>query len=170
MQLRFDPTADRLLWQLRTFGGELFAVWLTRRLMRMLWPHLHEQATRSGIKQLMPHATVTPEAREMLGQAARERPLPNAQFDKPFDSNAVARPLGAEPLLPSLFKLSPGPQGQGITLELLEDPGRRMTLQLSDDLATALVRLIEQALPEADWSLLGQGPATAEPSRPMTLN
>lgn len=170
MQLRFDPTADRLLWQLRTFGGELFAVWLTRRLMRRLWPHLHEQVTRSGIKQLMPHATVTPEAREMLSQAARDRPLPNAQFDKPFDTTAVARPLGAEPLLPALFKLSPGPQSQGITLELQEDPGRRMTLQLSDDLATALVRLIEQALPEADWSLQGAAAPPAAPAGPVTLN
>ncbi len=38
MQVLYDPQADRLRWQLRTFGGELFAVWLTRRTMLELWP------------------------------------------------------------------------------------------------------------------------------------
>jgi hypothetical protein len=42
---------------------------------------------------------------------------------------------------------------------------------LSDDLATALVRLIEQALAEADWNLApASPPEAAEPTRPNTLN
>jgi hypothetical protein len=171
MQMRFDPAADRLLWQLRTFGGELFAIWLTRRLLRHLWPPMQELVTRAGIAQLMPHATVVPEARDMLAQAARERPLQTAKFDQPFAQAAAALPLGPEPLLPAGFKLSAGPQNVGLTLEMQEASGRNLKLQLSDDLSTALTRLIEQALTEADWNLVpASTPAAAEPGRPNTLN
>jgi hypothetical protein len=171
MQMRFDPAADRLLWQLRTFGGELFGIWLTRRLLRHLWPPMQELVTRAGIAQLMPHATVVPEAREMLAQAARERPLPTANFDQPFAQQAAALPLGPEPLLPAGFKLSAGPQNVGLTLEMQETGGRNLKLQLSDDMSTALTRLIEQALAEADWNLApASAPVPAEQSRPNTLN
>jgi hypothetical protein len=171
MQMRFDPAADRLLWQLRTFGGELFAIWLTRRLLRHLWPPMQELVTRAGIAQLTPHATVVPEARDMLAQAARERPLQTAKFDQPFAEAAAALPLGPEPLLPAGFKLSPGPQSGGLTLEMQEASGRNLKLQLSDDLSTALTRLIEQALTEADWNLApASAREAAEPGRPNTLN
>jgi hypothetical protein len=174
MQMRFDPAADRLLWQLRTFGGEMFGVWLTRRLLRHLWPPMQDLVTQSGIAQLMPHATVLPEARAMLAQAARERPLPTAQFDQPFTQLATARPLGTEPLLPGGFKLSAGPKNSGLTLEMQEDGGRSLKLQLSDDLSAALVRLIEQALAEADWNLAPahapDAPDAAESGRPSRLS
>lgn len=170
MQVRYDPGADRLLWQLRTFGGELFAIWLTRRVLRALWPPLQEQVTRAGMAALSPHAHVMPEALEMLGQVARERPLPSAQFDKPFDSTPVAQPLGTEPLLPVTLKMTPPHPHGPLVLEMQEAAGRRLTVQLSDDLATALVRLTEQALAEADWGLATTGThAPAAPERPMTL-
>jgi hypothetical protein len=170
MQLKFDPAADRLLWQLRTFGGELFAIWLTRRLVRKLFPPAQDIVTRAGIAQLMPGANVMPEARDMLSQAARERPLATAQFDQPFNPVPVSKPLGDEPLLPAIFKLAPAPQQSGMTLELQEASGRRLTLQLTNDLATALVRLIEQALVDADWGLVQQVPAETSAARPVTLN
>ncbi len=171
MQMRFDPAADRLLWQLRTFRGDMFSIWLTRRLLSHLWPPMQELVTRAGIAQLIPHATVMPEARDMLAQAARERPLPTAQFDQPFTEQAAAQPLGPEPLLPAGFKLGAGPQNVGLMLEMQEASGRNLRLQLSDDLSAALTRLIEQALAEADWNLTpGAAAEAAESGRPNTLN
>ena len=170
MQLRFDPAADRLLWQLRTFGGELYPIWLTRRLLRQLWPLLQGVVTSAGIARLMPHATLMPEAREMLSQAVRDRPLASAEFGKPFNTEAVARPLGVEPLLPVHFQLTHGTPGAGLVLELREAAGRSLRLQLSDDLATALTRLLEPALAEADWGLHAAPPEPAAPARPVTLN
>ncbi len=171
MQMRFDPAADRLLWQLRTFGGEMFSIWLTRRLLRHLWPPMQELVTSAGIAELMPHATVLPEARAMLAQAARERPLATAQFGQPFQHESVAQPLGADPLLPAGFQLSPVAQNAGLILALQESGGRNLKLQLSSDLSAALLRLIEQALAEADWNLApAPAPEAAEPVRPNTLN
>lgn len=173
MQLRYQPAADRLLWQLRTTGGDLYAVWLTRRMVRLLWPPLNKLVTHAGIVQTMPHASVLPEAQAMLAQAALERPLPGASFSEPFIAQAQTEPLGPEPLLPEAVDLGPGDGGQGLQLQLREPGGRSLGMQLSDDLSTGLLRLLEQALAGADWG----GPFTAAaapqapgPATPRTLN
>jgi hypothetical protein len=168
MQVRYEPAADRLLWQVRTFGGELFEVWLTRRLFRLFWPPLQQRVVQSGILQVLPQAdtaTVMPEAREMLAQQARERPLPAADFSVPFNPQAQARPLGEQPLLPSAVDLGKGAQGHGLALRLREAGGRQLELNLTADLATALTRLFEQVLAAADWNLEPppSPPAAGEP-------
>jgi hypothetical protein len=170
MQMRYDPTADRLLWQLRTFGGELFAVWLTRRMLRGIWAPTQDMVTRGSMAKLMPHATVMPEAREMMSQVVRQRPLPSAQFDQPFNNTAASQPLGTEPLLPVTFRLGPGPTPGGLLMELKEEAGRNLSVQMSDELATALLRLIDQALVEADWGLAAAAPAQPAAAGPVTLN
>ena len=52
MQVRYDTNADRVLWQLRTFGGELFAVWLTRRMLQRLWQPFQNMVTQAGIARV----------------------------------------------------------------------------------------------------------------------
>ncbi len=171
MQLRYQPAADRLLWQLRTSSGDLYAVWLTRRMVRMLWPPLSKLVTHAGIVQTLPHATVLPEAQAMLAQAVRDRPLAGASFAEPFDDRATAQPLGADPLLPEAIDLGPGDNGQGLKLQLREGGGRRLAMQLSADLATALMRLMEQALVAADWGLvIAAATPEGDPGRPDVLN
>ena len=177
MQLRYEPAADRLLWQLRTTDGALYAVWLTRRMLRLVWPHLARLVTQAGLAQELPNVHVLPEAQPMLAQAMRERPLRGASFDQPFEQQATARPLGESPLLPEAIDLGPGLDGRGLRLQLREllDPnapnGRRLAVQLNADLATALQRLIEQALAGADWGLV-LAPATpgTDSARPSLLN
>ena len=174
MQVRYQPAADRLLWQVRTQTGELFAVWLTRRMLRQLWPPLSHLVTSAGMAQVAPNATVLPEARAMMAQVARARPLAHANFSTPFDAKPVAQPLGPEPLLPTAIDLGPGADAKGLRITVREPGGRHMTLQLSNDLATALMRLLEQALAEADWGLGPTGATApsgipgAEPPAPPT--
>lgn len=158
MQVRYQPAADRILWQVRTQTGELFAVWLTRRMLQQLWPPLSQLVTNAGMAQVAPNATVLPEARAMMAQVARTRPLANANFNTPFDAKPAAQPLGPEPLLPTAIDLGPGKDAKGLRITVREPSGRHMALQLSADLATALMRLLEQALAEAGWGL---GPAAA---------
>lgn len=170
MQVRYQPGPDRVLWQVRTAAGELFAVWLTRRMLKLLWPPMSKIVTQAGVAQVVPNATVLPEAQAMMAQAARDRPLPTARFNEPFNAQPVAQPLGPEPLLPEAIDLGPGPDGKGLALQLREAGGRRMALKLNDDLATALMRLLEQALKEADWGWGGPAAAPAEPAAPVVLN
>jgi hypothetical protein len=175
MQVKYEPTADRLLWQVRTRGGEIYAVWLTRRMVSRLWPPFQQLVTRGAVAQVArPDAVVLPEAREMLAQAARERPLPTADFKTRFDPTPVAQPLGPEPLLPTAIDLAPGVNGKGLAIKLREANGRSVELKLGDDLATALLRLVEKAVAASDWGLqAGVAPAAAEPQAsvpPSSLN
>jgi hypothetical protein len=170
MQVRYQPGPDRVLWQLRTDAGELFSVWLTRRMLRQLWPPLNRMVTLAGVARVAPHATVLPEAQALLAQAARERPLAGARFDEPFDTRAAAQPLGPEPLLPEAIDLGPGPERACLALQLREAGGRRIALKLNDDLATALLRLLAQALAASDWGIALPDAAPDYPPAPSALS
>ncbi len=163
IQVKYDAMADRLLMQVRTRAGEVFAVWLTRRMVQRLWPPFRQLVTRIGVARTAPGASVLPEAREMMAQAVRDRPLPAADFNARFDAEATTQPLGPEPLLPAAIDMAPGPAGPGgapvgLLLKLREHRGRSLELRLGDDLATALLRLVDKALVAAEWGL-GASPA-----------
>lgn len=174
MQVRYEPNADRILWQVRTRGGELFSVWLTRRMVVRLWPPFQQLVTAVDIAtQVAPTAHVMPEAREMLAQVARERPLPHADFKTPFNPQPAAEPLGAEPLLPTTIDLGHGDHGKGLAIRLREPQGRSLELRLTDDLATALMRLLDKAVAASEWgiSVPSTAPvAPAVPPHPTSLN
>lgn len=178
IQVRYQPAADRVLWELRTRDGEVVAVWLTRRMLKGLWPPLSNLVTQTGVAKMAPNATVLPEAREMMAQAARTRPLANGDFGAPFDSQGAAQPLGAEPMLPHAIDLGMAAGQQGVVMAVREPSRQQINLQLSSDLATAFMRLLEHAIAEADWGLgpapaaapaQPGGPATPSPPAPPTL-
>lgn len=173
MQLRYDAQADRILWQLRTRTGALFAAWLTRRMLQKLWPPFIGLVTHSEVTtQVAPGAMVLPDARRMLADGARSRPLAGTDFQTPFDAKPVEQPLGAEPLLPVAIDLGPGPEGRGLMLRLRDANQRSVEIKLNDELSAALLRLLEKALAAADWGIVTT-PASADavaPSAPRLLN
>lgn len=165
IQLRYDPAADRLLLQLRSSEAEIYAAWLTRRMVSRVLPPFRQAVLQAGVACAAPRALPVPEARQMLEQAALQRPLPGAEFGQPFKADDGSYPLGTEPLLPDAADLRPGADGQ-ITLALRETRGRRIDLLLTADLSTALLRLIDGALKTADWGLdvvAGRADAADEP-------
>lgn len=160
IQITYDPAADRLLWQVRTTEAQVYALWLTRRLALRLWPHLRTRIAQQATP-LSAGAMVMPQAREMLEQAARSAPLPNADFKAPFQSEGVQRPLGTEPMLVSEVNLGQGPKG-GVVLQWRDAQGRHLTLQLEQELSLAVMRLMEAALQRADWGVMPAATAAAE--------
>ena len=165
IQLRFDATADRLLLQLRSNQAELYAAWLTRRMVAVLLPPFRRAVLQTGVQAVTPHALDVPEARQMLEQAALQRTLPGTQFNQPFLADEHSRhPLGTEPLLPDAADLKPGAGGE-LHLVLRETRGRQLDIGLTPELATALLRLMDSALAAADWQLPdsdGAGPTVLE--------
>ncbi len=152
IQVRYDATADRLLLQLRTTTAEVYAVWLTRRMVQRLYPPFRQAVTQASVASATPQALPVPEARQMLEQAALQRPLPGADFAQPFAAADAIHPLGPEPLLPDAADLRPGAEGQ-LTLAVREPRGRRIEVALNAELATALLRLLDNALVAAEWDL-----------------
>ncbi len=152
IQVRYDTTADRLLLQLRTTEAEVYAVWLTRRMVQRLYPPFRQVVAQASVARAAPQALPVPEARQMLEQTALQRSLQGADFAQPFASADASHPLGPEPLLPDTADLRPGADGQ-LTLAVREPRGRRIEIALNAELATALLRLLDSALAAAEWSL-----------------
>lgn len=165
IQLRFDATADRLLLQLRSSEAEIYAAWLTRRMVALLLPPFRQAVLHIGVQAVAPHALPVAEARQMLEQAALHRALPGAQFNQAFVADEHSRhPLGTEPLLPDAAELKPAAAGE-LHLVLRETRGRQLDIGLTPELATALLRLMDSALAVADWRLpdaAGPGMATVD--------
>lgn len=161
MQVRYEALADRLLMQVRTRASEVFAVWLTRRMMQRFWPTFHRVATQMPVAGKSPGALLAPEAQAMLAESALQRPLAGADFNQPFGSPEDRQPMGAEPMLASEIQLQSDPK-QGLRLALSDAQGRHLTLQLSEDMVTALLRLVEKALADADWGLAAPAIAAAD--------
>jgi hypothetical protein len=154
MQLAYDQRADRLLWQLRTRDGAVVGVWLTRRMVARLWPPFQQWVMQVPLQQTVQSGSIVlPQAREMLAEVARQRPLPGTDFRAPFDAQAVSRPLGPEPLLPDQIELMPLPpaQGKGLQIRIREAGGRSLELGLSEEMSTALMRLMESAIAASAW-------------------
>ncbi|GAB4039265.1 MAG: hypothetical protein Fur0014_08840 [Rubrivivax sp.] len=169
IQLRYDPLADRLLLSVRSHAAELYTAWLTRRMVA----RLAEPFRRAVARLALPRdgSVPVPEAQAMLDQVARERPLKDADFSKPFEgAQDASHPLGRDPLLPGEIDVR-APPGGGLVIALREPRGRRLELALNDDLATAFMRLLDQALLQADWALPvpPATPAAGEPP-PQRLN
>ncbi|RVU46441.1 hypothetical protein [Rubrivivax rivuli] len=170
IQLRYEATADRLLLQVRSTQAEIYAAWLTRRLVSRLLPPFRQAVTASSLQTVAPHALPVPEARQMLEQAALQRPLPGTQFNQLFQVDEQCRhPLGSEPLLADAGELRRGP-GDELHLVLQETRGRQIDLGLTPELATALLRLMDGALAAADWALAADAtsaaPVADEPTSP----
>jgi hypothetical protein len=176
LQLRYDPLADRLLMQVRTRAHEVVAAWLTRRIALQLRAPLRDVVTQLSLPRTHPQAMAMPETKAMLEQVARERPLPGADFQQPFETRDASYPLGPEPLLAAHVDMRVNAQRM-LLLTLREERGRHLELQLGDDLATALLRLAERALEVAEWQLPAAEPGRSDPlappappPQPRTLN
>ena len=97
----------------------------------------------------------------MLEQAALQRPLPGTDFEKPFAEADASHPLGPEPLLPAAIDLRPVASGV-LVITLREERGRRLEMSLTTELSTALLRLMDGALKQADWALPVQAPPDSD--------
>lgn len=151
LQVANDQIEDRLILRVATAADEEFRVWVTRRLLHNVWPHL------AGLLRFdLPHA-------------AGEAP----SFDKPFRDDKATYPLGAKPLLASELSFDPLPDDM-LRLTFREGRERSFQLNLTPDMLQALCSMLRACSEKAHWGLAldytsapssPQSPPTAPPSR-----
>jgi hypothetical protein len=161
---------DRILVRVNTATAQEIHLWLTRRLMLVLWPQLSKLFSRHLLK-LEAAATSLETADEgltkMLADFRKEEFLKNADFDTPYQENQVKLPLGEEPLLVTDVDASPLPNGR-LQLSFNERPTgldkpRSFQMEMEPKLMQGLMHLAEQALTISQWSeALGAGPMAME--------
>jgi len=138
LQIAHDALQDRLILRVSTQADEEFRVWLTRRFLRELWPHLTK-------------LLVQPQNSIQLAPGAEAMPaLPS--FEQPFLDDKATYPLGSNPLLTSEIKVDTLADGS-FHLTFREGRERSFDLGLTPDLLQALCAMLRAAADQAQWGL-----------------
>lgn len=156
IQVAYDQLQDRLLVRIATPADEEYRVWISRRFLLRLWPHL---------AKLLGAPT--------MPVAASGPPAEPGSFEQPFRDEQATYPLGLSPLLASEIKLDALTDG-GQRVTFREGRERTFQVALTPELLQAFCTMLRAAADTADWNLtldyaadmpLPQLPAAVGPSR-----
>jgi len=150
LQVACDHLQDRLLLRVATQADEEVRIWLTRRFLRDLWPHL------AGLLGQQPAP---------LPVVADAAPAGAPSFEQAFRDDKATYPLGATPLLTSEIKFDTLSDGS-FNLTFREGRERSFLLPLTPDLLQMLCAMLRAGAEQAQWnlSLDYAAPATVTPS------
>lgn len=148
---------DRILVQISTHSGEALRLWLTRRLLVNLFPHLNQAATNVAISnsQLAVHDDL---AKKVLMEFKKQASIDQGDFKTPFKTDATVFPIGAEPLLVTSINLTPAGNGalrigfEEKLAETIKPRGFQATMESS--LLHSFMHLLESAIKVSDWGIL----------------
>jgi len=138
LQVANDNVQDRLVLRVATGNNEEIRIFLTRRFLREIWPHL---------SRILSTQLTTPEA-----PASSAPPGGQASFEEPFKEDNPTYPLGMTPLLASEATFETPGQNQ-LRLILREGKERSFTLLLNTELLQALCSMLRAASEKAKWDL-----------------
>jgi hypothetical protein len=138
LQIAHDALQDRLVLRVATQADEEFRVWLTRRFLSELWPHL---------AKLLGHA----HSNAPLAADVDAIPTPPS-FEQAFQDDKATYPLGSNPLLTSEIKVDTLADGS-LHLTFREGRERSFELGLTPDLLQALCSMLRAAAEQAHWGL-----------------
>ena len=145
MQIRQLPLANdqhqaRLLLRIATQANEEIRIWITRRFLRNIWPHLAE---RVDTKPLPPQAD---------DDKPRAKPENTTSFEQPFREDNAVYPLGMTPMLASELSYEPLKEG-GLKLTFREGRERRISFHFTPDLIEAMLSMLRAGAEKLKWDL-----------------
>ena len=161
LQASYVLEQDRILVRLNTRAGEELRLWLTRRMVRNLFPHMLQMTTDllSDQSQGASHDGADGNA---LTRFKRQESLQKADFSTPFHSQAASLPIGDAPLLASRVNITVC-DGGALRIGFEEDgtgsaTKRSFEVTLGQDLLHGFMHLLETALRQADWGITLERP------------
>ena len=151
---------DRILVRLNTQKGEEIRLWLTRRMVKKLFPYVTDISTKQAETPAQPASHDGSDSRA-LTQFIKQEALQKSDFSTPFNSQAVTLPMGVEPLLATTVHIAHTPDGSlriGFE-EKVPDAAelRSFEITLGPQLLHGFVHLIKSALEHADWGIALDG-------------
>jgi hypothetical protein len=156
VNISYDPGQDRLLLRMSTTADTEYRLWLTRRIVRGLWPGLM-QLVQSGE---MVRRQAAPEAKQAVMEFQREQAMQQANYGTRYEGASQPATPGGEPIL--VWGLRMRPLGDGShELQLLPREGQGVNLRLAEPMLYALVKLIQDGVGATDWDLKLELPAGA---------
>ena len=157
LSLTYQVEQDRILVQITTHSDEALRVWLTRRMVANLLPHLTHAVTNVeiGNAQL---ATQDDIGKKMLMEFKKHESIAQSDFKTPFKPDAAIFPIGAEPLLVTNLNLTPVGKGElriGFEEKLAGTvKPRGFQVTMGSPLLHSFMHLLESAIKLSEWGLV----------------
>lgn len=150
LNLTFMPIEDRLLFRIASgvpgVAMEEYRLWLTRRLVKLLWNALDRMVDISTSMD----PRVAPEGRDAIKQFQQSAALSNTDFATPYAYENVTAPLGPNPLLIHKFQVRKG-AGSSHILSVEATTGQTVNITLGLQLIHSLRKLLVDIIKQADW-------------------
>lgn len=144
INMTYDQIQDRILIR-ATENGKEYRAWWTRRLaLRM--SHLfqtHNFPTENTASHL------EPEQQQVLGQMEKQDAVQQADFDTPFQDQALSYPLGEEGIL--VERIDINSEGKLVRLNMLPGEGEGVTLTLPPGQRYSFEHMLQQVMVAAEW-------------------
>lgn len=141
IQVAHDRVEDRLTLRIATQADEEYRIFITRRLLRDLWPHLAGLVTRPQT------------AADAVAPSDAPKPAAsNPSFDQPFKEDKSTYPLGMRPLLASEVSVTVQ-QDSSFLLVFKEGKERVFRVVLPMELMQAVCAMLRASCEVAKWDL-----------------
>jgi hypothetical protein len=176
IQVVFDTAEDRLLVRISTTDQQEFRAWLTRRFVKLVWPHLIR-----SLESTVAIKAPLPEARQAVMGFEHQKAVQETDFSKPFE-NADARnlPLGQAPFLVTQGNVQRDANGNH-KITFNPPQGQGMEMAFDDRLMHSFCKLVQQAVAQAQWDMqlvipdgsadvVAEAPLPGEPAKKRLLN
>lgn len=155
-QLSNDLIQDRLLLRVAMQSDEEYRIWITRRFLRNIWPHLALRVTSAPLRPSAPKPEI---------ETGRE-----PSYDQAFRDEKATYPLGSTPLLANELTYEILSDGN-LRLSFREGKERQLTLPLPLNLLEVLLSLLRGSAEQLAWDLVldyPQAPASDTPPTPSS--
>ncbi len=146
--VEFHAEEDRLLARVFFDKKAEIGFWLTRRLVKRIWPVLLQMAQEKPDIRAQPN----PEVRNALLGMQHEKALQQVKFSKAAPEPEREHPLGNAPMLVSKVRARRNDRGQTV-LSLQPHQGNGVDLALGDTLLHGLMKLMQDTIVKAEWDL-----------------
>jgi hypothetical protein len=154
-QMAFVAEQDRMLLRISTRDKAELRLWMTRRVVRLLWGALLKMI------EAVPEKDTPVEARnrEAILHFEHQSAVEQTDFETPFQEAAISYPLGVEGVLVASLQISRKPKG-ACTLKLSPKQGKGITMNLDDKLMHSFMEMLIDSSKRAQWDLELKLPAS----------
>ncbi|MBI1891749.1 MAG: hypothetical protein HYS18_13960 [Burkholderiales bacterium] len=165
LQVTYQTNEDRVLLRVsfRAEDGTLEEIraWLTRRIVKSLWPGIL-RSLDSLVKMTQPQAAhASSEILSMEYQASVTEIKASGNFDIPFEAAADRYPMGEAPILISSFKFQVDTQ-EPVRIAFSGAEDEKLEIGFTQKAMHGFCKLLQEAVRNAEWDLTLQMPSFAQ--------
>ena len=168
IQVFYNAAEDRLLCRAAFKGDEdklqEVRAWLTRRLVRQLWPVTLQAMEKQVAMQKPEVAHASSDIVGMEYQNSVDAIRGSGNFDQPYQAKDASFPLGKTPILVHQvdFKIQ---AGQPIRMKLSPETGAGFEIAFTQTILHGFCSLLKNAVDQAEWGIELQMPGLEAPAK-----